>query len=292
MHPGMFRRTESGQRTGSALSPTIPSTTLSRAGITTTRLGFGTSRLHHLSGRKRQHILSAAYDLGIFHFDTAPAYGDGVAERELGRLIQGKRSDIVVATKYGLPYNAAVANWPALAFPVSAGRALARRSGILRRRLPLITAVGLRKSVEASLRRLKTDFIDILFLHDPSPLRIDRIEDVASELAAMRERGLIRAYGLAGRWSGVAPLLQSAPELAQVVQVPDAEWTVSFMPDITYGAIAQGAQSYFMPAVAQDSALERLRAALARRANGTVLVSTNKVEHLRRLAAVFEAGAS
>jgi aryl-alcohol dehydrogenase-like predicted oxidoreductase len=63
----------------------LPPVRLAKTEIVTSRLGFGTARLHYLAPRERQALLAAAAELGVVHFDTAPAYGDGIAETELGR---------------------------------------------------------------------------------------------------------------------------------------------------------------------------------------------------------------
>ena len=71
--------------------------------IEVSRLGFGTSSLHHLlSRRDRRSLLLHAESVGITHFDTAPYYGYGLAERELGLALRDRRSRITVTTKVGL----------------------------------------------------------------------------------------------------------------------------------------------------------------------------------------------
>ena len=72
--------------------------------LQTSRLGFGTGSLHHaFRTRERQAILGAALDAGFTHFDTARMYGDGLAERELGRFLKGRRGRATLGTKFGLP---------------------------------------------------------------------------------------------------------------------------------------------------------------------------------------------
>ena len=68
----------------------IPNTRLQ-----TSRIGFGTASLHHLyRSRARSALLTAALDSGISHFDTAPMYGEGMAERELGRFLGKARKPL------------------------------------------------------------------------------------------------------------------------------------------------------------------------------------------------------
>src|SRR5258708_3808860 len=71
--------------------------------IRVSRLSLGTGSLHHLrTSRARQALLTAAYDNGFTHFDSAPSYGFGTAEQELGRFISGGSRRITIATKIGL----------------------------------------------------------------------------------------------------------------------------------------------------------------------------------------------
>src|SRR4051812_32660132 len=98
----------------------IPKVRLQRSGLTTSRLGFGTSRLHYLGLAEQQVLLATAAELGITHFDTAPSYGDGLAERALGRFVRHERDRFLVATKYGLPSNRLIEALPALGRPFRA----------------------------------------------------------------------------------------------------------------------------------------------------------------------------
>jgi predicted oxidoreductase len=134
-----------------------------------------------------------------------------------------------------------------------------------------------------SLKRLGTDRIDILFLHEPRRDRIPAPAAIVEELWKLQRSGVVRAFGMSGGWSGLSSLLSIAPALGMVVQTAEGEWPPEAAPDITYGAIAASPQRYYSPAIAASQAVQRLRAASARR-NGVVLVSTNNPEHLRQLA--------
>jgi hypothetical protein len=146
-----------------------------------------------------------------------------------------------------------------------------------------MTAEGLRASVEATLRRLNSEYVDILLLHQPSLDRLPRIEECVEEFQALRQRGLIRAFGLAGPWHALAPLAIAAPALVGMLQTGETEWISSSPPDITYGAISRGSQSYFGGDIGGKTANERLLSALMRRREGVVLISTTKQENLRQL---------
>jgi hypothetical protein len=71
--------------------------------LSTSRIGLGTHALHRLfSSRARQNLLAAAYGRGLRYFDTAPSYGAGIAELELGRFAAARRARLVLATKFGI----------------------------------------------------------------------------------------------------------------------------------------------------------------------------------------------
>jgi len=73
------------------------------SGAASSRVGFGTGGLLRIgSARERQNVLAAALANGITHFDTAPIYGFGEAERALGRFLGGQRARVTLTTKFGL----------------------------------------------------------------------------------------------------------------------------------------------------------------------------------------------
>ncbi|MFN2464348.1 MAG: aldo/keto reductase [Candidatus Dormibacteria bacterium] len=114
----------------------------------------------------------AALDAGINTFDTAPLYGtaqeDGIAEVVLGEALGADRDEVIIATKFGrLPTE-----------PIDT----------------FFNAAGCRASVEASLRRLQRDHIDILFFHSPfGPEQIH--DDVWEGLTRLRTEGKVRFVG-------------------------------------------------------------------------------------------------
>ena len=156
--------------------------------------------------------MDAALDAGICHFDVAPMYTLGLAEGELGRFALGRRDGVVIATKFGIeptpaarllgvaqaPVQRLLAAFPGLrerarqpgADPTSGrvGRLLYRRS---------FDAGAARKGLERSLQALRTDHVDILFVHDPLPQEVET-DGVAEYLESARSTGLIGAWGVAG----------------------------------------------------------------------------------------------
>jgi methylglyoxal reductase len=123
-----------------------------------------------------------ACELGITLIDTAPAYGLGHGEELVGKALAGRRSDYVLATKCGIRWD------------IDEGALLVERNGvrILRNTRPQRLA----EEIEMSLRRLKTDYIDLYIVHwqevaaFPCP-----IADTMGFLMDLKKQGKIRAIG-------------------------------------------------------------------------------------------------
>jgi D-threo-aldose 1-dehydrogenase len=252
------------------------------------RVGFGCSRLHYLAtSRERQALLAAAYDLGIRHFDAAPSYGHGLAELELGTFVK-YREGITVATKYGRPASVWVAPIVAvsrrLARPAIAVRSIARRLVPLHSVQPEITRQGLEQSVLASLRRLGLGRIDIHFLHEPTLTRISDLSGVIETYASLQRQGLIAKWGLAGDFLSCKEICHAAGRSDIVIQTNEHQWDTSLIPEIVHGVISDSSQSFSSVSVRTESLVQqRVRSALARRPQGSILVSTTNIEHLRQV---------
>lgn len=123
---------------------------------------FGTRLDPDATGR----VVQAAIDEGINFFDTADIYGQGKSEEYLGRALGKRRQQVLIATKYGKP--------------MGEGKRGARPEYI-------------RFAVEASLRRLGTDYIDLYQQHEPDP-RVP-IEETLGVLAELKREGLVREVG-------------------------------------------------------------------------------------------------
>jgi len=266
----------------------IPVVRFDRSGLQTSRLALGLSRIHYLSStRERQNLLARAADLGIRHFDTARNYGDGLAEAALGRFLSGRRSSFIVGTKFGLAANRLIEAVPWAGQPLRAFRSIARRAGLGSASYPMLTGAGLRASVELSLRALRIDYIDILFLHEPSLARLAEVEELLAEVNRQKSKGTIRFIGLAGAWMHAVEIVRSMPALVDVVQVPEDDWSDGkLVPDLTFGVLRRGPQSVFEGALESGLVVKRLEDALRRRKNGSVVVSTTRIDHLDLLASV------
>lgn len=117
-------------------------------------------------------LLHAAIDRGVDHFDTAEMYGFGANERLLGAAFHDRRDKVFIATKWG-PVADPKTNLPA-GYDGSETNA--------------------RRAVEASLRYLRTDHIDLYYLHRKDPAR--PIEESVEAMAKLVKEGKVRAIGL------------------------------------------------------------------------------------------------
>lgn len=180
--------------------------------ISSSVIGFGCAPiLGSVDAKKAKRSLEAAFDFGITHFDLARSYGYGDAEGFFGKVMKGKRDKLVIATKFGI-----TANWKARILkplkPIvrlikarnnkSASQdthTVAATSSTLADqfldRVPL-RAPEFRLSIERSLKALKTDYLDYLFIHEPltSIIHFDELVAIATQL---KDEGKLRAWGLA-----------------------------------------------------------------------------------------------
>ena len=132
----------------------------------------------HVTEQDALNLLSRAFDMGITYFDAADSYSEGYAERLLSRALGRSRHDVVISTKAGYDFYRPTID------PDERGRSQRWTPGFIQ------------YACEQSLRRLDTDYIDLLQLHHPTP---DQIEDdeLFGRLDDLIQAGKIRAYGVA-----------------------------------------------------------------------------------------------
>ncbi|MEM6644960.1 MAG: aldo/keto reductase [Bacteroidota bacterium] len=152
--------------------------TLGQTGLEVSILGFGASPLgnefREIDPAEGQRAVDAALDAGINYFDVAPYYGRTLAEERLGTFLDGKRDRVFLATKVAR-YGKALPD----GFDFSAERMV--------------------QSVEASLRRLRTDVIDVIQVHDVEFGDPDVIiNETLPALERLRQAGKVRFIGVTG----------------------------------------------------------------------------------------------
>ncbi len=182
---------------------------LGRSGLTVSALGMGAMNLSFGTGsavddRTGINVLHAALDRGINFFDTAQAYGPYTNEKLVGNALSAHREKVIIATKFGFKLENGVT------------------TGVDSR------PENIRAVAEASLKSLKTDYIDLFYQH-----RVDPnvpIEDVAGTLGDLIKEGKIRHYGLSEvgaatirRAHAVAPVAAVQNQYSLWTREPEAE---------------------------------------------------------------------
>ena len=204
---------------------------LGRTGLAVSEIGFGAwgiggNRFGNSYGpvddAESRRAVRRAVDLGCTFFDTADVYGHGHSETVLGEALEGVRNQVVLATKVGGNfYNrgvhpllrdriAQLAETPFDEIPPDAPLPVTHDSSF--------APDYVRFALEQSLRRLKTDYVDLLQLHNP-PLSLIAAMDTYAVLEELKREGKIRAYGVSIHppEEGLAAIQATMPDTIQVV---------------------------------------------------------------------------
>jgi len=155
------------------------------SGIQASAVGLGTWAIGGwqwggTDGRNAIDAIHAAVDAGITLIDTAPAYGMGLSEEIVGKALAGRRDKVILATKCGLVWHTQQGNY---SFD-QAGKPVHRFLG----------ADSIRYEVEQSLKRLRTDTIDLMQTHWQDPTT--PISETMGALMDLKAEGKIRAIGV------------------------------------------------------------------------------------------------
>lgn len=148
-------------------------------GIRVSEIGLGAWQLANpdwgINDRNEAiQIVQRSLDAGCNFFDTAPGYGKGLSEELLGKALKmAKRDEIVICTKSGYTADSVTD----------------------------FSTASIRPILETSLRRLQTDYVDILLLHNPARELMDgRVATQYAELERLKQEGKIREYGVSLDW--------------------------------------------------------------------------------------------
>jgi aryl-alcohol dehydrogenase-like predicted oxidoreductase len=152
--------------------------------VTVSEVGFGlwttsTGWWGEKSDDEAVSLLREAYDLGITLYDAADTYGNGRSEEQLAKALRDRRDRVIYATKFGYDFS-------------DAGQARRGQSELPQDFSPSFV----RQALEASLRRLQTEYVDIYQMHNARMAQID--DDALWELLeSLKQEGKIRLYGVA-----------------------------------------------------------------------------------------------
>ncbi|ARI75680.1 aldo/keto reductase [Halobacillus mangrovi] len=163
------------------------------------RVGLGTAPLGNMfravPEEEAQTTIQTAWDQGVRYFDTAPFYGAGLAEMRLGEVLSHyDRDEYVLSTKVGRYITEETEEKEGLFEDARANKVITD-----------YTEDATKRSIEQSLERLKTDRLDMVFVHDVSPdfhgdewiAKFDEARKGAFRvLSQLREEGVIRGWGL------------------------------------------------------------------------------------------------
>lgn len=175
---------------------------LGRTGLKPSVIGFGCNTIA-ARGRSRREVvatLEAALDQGVTYFDTADRYSFGASERLLGEVLKGRHDQVIICSKAGHPMGPRqrlkdlLKPWARRLKRSKAGtRVVASvRDSFDQHRFEPAYIV---QAIEASLRRLGRDHLDVFLLHNPpAPVILDG--RVFEAVRRAKERGLIRHYGV------------------------------------------------------------------------------------------------
>jgi aryl-alcohol dehydrogenase-like predicted oxidoreductase len=171
---------------------------LGESGLLVSVVGLGTNNVGwRLDADATRAVVDAAQDAGITLIDTADIYGEGASESFVGQALKGRRDQFVIATKFGhqqtdMPYGPAAG--------ARAGRSYIRRA------------------VEGSLQRLRTDYIDLYQLHTPDPAT--PVEETVDALDDLVRSGKVRYVGHS---------LLSAAQIAEYAAVSSRRFATPFI---------------------------------------------------------------
>lgn len=261
----------------------IPKTILPGTNLSLSRLTFGTSRLFSAGKRRDRHdVLAAAADGGFSHFDTAPSYGFGVAEKDLGDVF-GHDPHITLTTKTGL-YSPGGEDqlWAAIFARKLAGRV----APVFSSPMADWSVDRARRELDLSLKRLRRDRVDVLLLHEPELplLNTDQWQQWMAEEIGQR----VGCFGIAVDDRRLLSALSAQQTLPEIVQTQDSISGNEAAPLLAAGRALQFTYGY-LSALPTDKrsksdVASTIQSALARNTHGSVIVSSNNVQRVNALA--------
>ena len=154
--------------------------TFGKTGLSVTTLGYGAMELRHVNAAQANRLLNGVLDAGINFIDTSPDYGP--SEDLIGQFIAHRRTEYYLATKCGCNV------------PLQGGDDAPRH---------IWTAAQVRHNIEHSLKRLKTDYVDVWQVHSADPAELAQ-SDVLETMLKVKAEGKVRhiAVSMSGRADG------------------------------------------------------------------------------------------
>jgi aryl-alcohol dehydrogenase-like predicted oxidoreductase len=208
----------------------VKSNPFGNTGMQVSEIGFGGSRIGGVfagkgsSSNDALHVLRSSLDAGITFYDTADMYSQGESEALIGKAFRDRRQQVVIATKGGftLPTRRnLIKHIKPLVRPII------RALGLKRARLPSgvsgalsqdFSPAYLTRALEGSLKRLRTDYVDLYQLHSPGPalMQSGAFGEALQTLEKLKAQGKIRFYGVATEVPEDAPYCLAAPGISSL----------------------------------------------------------------------------
>lgn len=235
-------------------------------------LVFGVGGIHRLTLRsQRARLLHKAFDLGFRSFDVAPAYGNGLNELELGQALKSVRGEVRITTKFGIPVEFYGERHPMAFVLIRTIKKIADKnygSEYVRRDFASTAMV---RSLEDSLRRLGTDYVDRLLIHEPlQPLESNEAQNLFEQAERLKKQGKIRSFGVAGSANSVRDLARQTA--IDTLQTPLSD-AVSEFAYSKKSRIAYGVYRYFKASNANsESEFSAFVRGVLRRQHGLELI--------------------
>ena len=260
-------------------------------------LGLGCSRIGSLGNpvpmRDIRTLLERALDLGVNLFDTADIYGQGDSEREIGKVLAGRRDRAFVVTKVGKRFSQKMRlmrPFKPLLKPLLAKAKSAKGAVVGQRDANLATDFSpghITAAAETSLRRLGFDSVDALLLHSPPATEITPV--VGEALAALKKAGKIRHFGIS---CDDLPALKAALDIpgVELLELPldviDAAIETKLSAKIKQRSIGVLAREVvrLQPDLSPGQALQQ---AASRACVTSVILGTSSIRHLEEAVAAL-----
>jgi len=203
------------------------------------------------SGRNESlRALATAWDEGIRFFDTARSYGYGESEALLGTFLQGRRGETVIATKFGI-LAARQPGWKRAAKTIArkilsvapSVHSMLQKGAASQFSHNQFTIPVLHESIEESLRKLKTEYVDMLFLHAAPASALEQ-DDLLEAMARLVEAGKVRIAGISAEPDVVDLAIKQQTHPLRAFQFPRNVFNASASADFS----RQSKQSYVLVA--------------------------------------------
>lgn len=252
---------------------------ISSTNITVSKLSFGTASLHHiLKESSRCKVLDKAIEIGITHFDTARLYGHGMSEKTLGKYFSKEtRKNVTISTKFGISANPLYEKFPIAMYSQKVLNKLYKTSD----NYPLrnLSIKECEVNLFKSLKSLQTDWLDIYYLHEPELEDIEQLDDVILWLQNLKQKGVVRSFGLAGNVHKCIEIEKKYPKVFDILQVEDS---IENKESLLLQSVQRPIQFTFgyMRRNSVLSPEETFKKALEQNNEGSIIVSSRNEGHL------------